>query len=91
MVGKGLLQCMEVDNLVLSFPRTIRELRLHLWLSSKKSACKAGDARDESSVSGLGRFPGGIHGNPLQYSCLESPWTEEPAGQQFVVVKVGYH
>ena len=22
---------------------------------------------------GLGRFPGGGHGNPLQYSCLGSP------------------
>ena len=21
----------------------------------------------------LGRFPGGRHGNPLQYSCLENP------------------
>ena len=25
------------------------------------------------SVLGLGRFPGGGHGNPLQYSCLENP------------------
>ena len=22
---------------------------------------------------GLGRFPGGEYGNPLQYSCLENP------------------
>ena len=36
---------------------------------------------------GLGRSPGGGHGNPLQYSCLESPMdredleaTEEPRG-----------
>ena len=28
---------------------------------------------DLSSISGLGRFPGGVHGNPLQYSCLENP------------------
>ena len=27
----------------------------------------------ESSVPGSGRFPGGEHGNPLQYSCLENP------------------
>ena len=26
-----------------------------------------------SSIPGLGRFPGGGHGNPLQYSCLENP------------------
>ena len=31
------------------------------------------DAGDLGLVPGLGRFPGGGHGNPLQYSCLESP------------------
>ena len=24
-------------------------------------------------IPGLGRSPGGVHGNPLQYSCLEHP------------------
>ena len=24
-------------------------------------------------IPGLGRFPGGGHGNPLQYSCLKNP------------------
>ena len=32
-----------------------------------------GHARDIGSVPGLGRYPGGGHGNPLQYSCLENP------------------
>ena len=36
----------------------------------KESTCNAGDL---GSVPGLGRFPGGGHGNPLQYSCLENP------------------
>ena len=31
-------------------------------------------------IPGLGRFPGGGNGNPLQFSCLE--WTEEPGGLQ---------
>ena len=31
------------------------------------------NAGDVSSISGLGRSPGGGHGNPLQYSCLENP------------------
>ena len=31
------------------------------------------DARDVGSTLGLGRFPGGGNGNPLQYSCLKSP------------------
>ena len=26
-----------------------------------------------SSIPGLGRHPGGGHGNPRQYSCLENP------------------
>ena len=33
----------------------------------------AGDIRDVGSIPGLGRSPGGGHGNPLQYSCLENP------------------
>ena len=28
----------------------------------------AGDTRDSGSILGSGRFPGGGHGNPLQYS-----------------------
>ena len=31
------------------------------------------NAEDLDSTSGLGRFPGGGHGNPFQYSCLENP------------------
>jgi len=33
----------------------------------------AGDIRDMGSIPGSGRSPGGGHGNPLQYSCLENP------------------
>ena len=36
----------------------------------KESTCNAGDL---GSVPGLERSPGGGHGNPLQYSCLENP------------------
>ena len=32
-----------------------------------------GDIRDVDSIPGLGRSPGGGHGNPFQYSCLENP------------------
>ena len=28
---------------------------------------------DLDSIPGLGRSPGGGHGNPLRYSCLENP------------------
>ena len=30
------------------------------------------------------RSPGGGHGNPLQFSCLENPWTEETGGLQSI-------
>ena len=40
------------------------------WLSTKESACDAGDV---GSVPGLGRSPGGGNGHPLSYSCLEDP------------------
>ena len=33
----------------------------------------AGGIRDVGSFSGLGRSPGGGHGNPLQCSCLDNP------------------
>ena len=36
----------------------------------KNPPANAGDA---VSIPGLGRFPGGGHGNPLRYSCLENP------------------
>ena len=39
--------------------------------AAKESACNAGDP---SLIPGLGRFPGGGQGNPLQYSCLENPY-----------------
>ena len=42
----------------------------------KNPPANAGDIRDMGSVPGSevsGRSPGGGHGNPLQYSCLENP------------------
>ena len=32
------------------------------------------------SIPWLGRSPGEGNGCPLQYSCLENPWTEKPGG-----------
>ena len=42
-------------------------------LVAKNLPANAGDARDTGSVPGLGRSPGGGHGNLHQYSCLENP------------------
>ena len=42
-------------------------------LAVENPPASAGDAGDVGSVPGSGRSPGGGHGNPLQYSCLEKP------------------
>ena len=39
----------------------------------KNLPANAGNIRDSGSIPGLGRSPGGGHGNPLQYSSLENP------------------
>ena len=39
----------------------------------KNLPANAGDIRDEGLIPGLARSPGGGHGNPLQYFCLENP------------------
>ena len=46
-----------------SFPRA---------LVVKNPPANAGDAGDKGLIPGWGRPPGGGHGNPLQYSCLEN-------------------
>ena len=39
----------------------------------KNPYASAGEVRDVGLTPGLGRSPGGGHGNPLQYSCLQNP------------------
>ena len=43
----------------------------------KNPPANAGDLRHVGSIPGLGRSPGGGHGNPLQYLCLENPMDRE--------------
>ena len=55
----------------------------------KNLPANAEDVRDMGSIPGLGRSPGGGHGNPLQYSCLENPmgrgaWQLQSMGSQKV-------
>jgi len=51
----------------------------HSYVSSqgalvvKNPPANAGDIRDMGLIPGSGRSPGGGHGNPLQFSCLENP------------------
>ena len=54
---------------------TIMMEGLPQWLNRKESACNAGDM---GLIPGLGRYPGGGYGNPLQDSCWEkTQWTKK--------------
>ena len=68
-----------------------RNYGLPRWLSGKESSCNAGATGDRSSIPGSERSPGGGHGNPLQYSCLEN-LMDRGAWQATVqgVAKTGY-
>ena len=41
-------------------------------LEVKNLPANAGGIRDTGLIPGPGRSPGGGHGNPLQYPCLEN-------------------
>ena len=60
-----------------------------LWASQvdlvvKNPPANAGDIRNQGLIPGSERALGGGHGNPLQYSCLRIPWTEEAGGLQSI-------
>ena len=68
----------------------------------KNPPANAGNLRDMGFVTGSGRFPGGGHGNPHQYSCLENPMnkgvygvtesdtTEETKHRRLVIAEMAY-
>ena len=41
--------------------------------SGKEPVCQCRGGQRQGFNSTSGRYPGGRHGNPLQYSCLENP------------------
>ena len=51
----------------------MKKRAFHVALEVKNLSADAEDIRDAASIPGFGRSPGGGHGNPLQYSCLENP------------------
>ena len=59
--------------------RTVAYHVLHSYIG-EESVCSAGGARDVGLIPGLGRFPGGGNGNPLQ-----SSWPQESQGQRSLV------
>ena len=57
----------------------------------KNPPVNAGDAGDVGLIPGSGRCPGGGHGNPLPYSCLENSMIEVPDGLQSIgLLRVGH-
>ena len=55
---------------------------INVWASQvalvvKKPPANAGDIRDVGLIPELGRYPGGGHDNPLQYTFLENPLDRE--------------
>ena len=69
-------------------------LQINQWaslvaLEIKSLPVNTGNIRDLGLIPGLERSPGGEHGNPLQYSCLENPmdrgaWGATVRGSQSV-------
>ena len=70
----SLIKCNKLCRFFLSFFMSMEIINFFFLSSfpsvadSKESTCNTGDL---GSISGLGRSPGGGHGYPLQYSCLE--------------------
>ena len=61
-----------------SHSHTHTHTHTHEWASQvalvvKNPPANVGDIRDPGSIPESGRSPGGGHGNPLQYTCLENP------------------
>ena len=65
-----------------------------LWASQvalevKNPPASVRGIRDEGSIFRSGRSPGGVHGHPLQHSCLDNPtdrgaWRIQPVGRRVV-------
>ena len=67
-------QSHELDRTLAGAPKSLILLESHTGFpggsDGKESARKVGGS---GLIPGLGRFPEGGHGNPLQRSCLENP------------------
>ena len=55
----------------------VRFLLLFYFPGGSASKASAYNEGDPGSIPGLGRSPGEVNGNPLQYSCMENPMDGE--------------
>ena len=58
---------------------TKKHLASQVVLVVKNLPANAGDVRGAGPIPGLGRSPGGGHGNPHQFLAWRILWTEEPS------------
>ena len=70
---EGLESLIAVTSLFSNMAERTPFLRLPQCLSNKESICNVEDSGDADPIPGLERSPGGRHGNPPQFSCLENP------------------
>ena len=56
----------------------------------KNPSANAGDTGNAGSISGSGRSPEEGNGNPLQYSCLGSPSTDNLATKNNKITDAGF-
>ena len=62
-----------VHEQMISKLRDTKKKMKQVALVVKNPPANTGDIRDAGLIPGSERSPGGRHGNPLQYSCLENP------------------
>ena len=69
----GLLRGLRVWRIVAWPPRRVHLMGFPGGASGKEPVCQCRRCKRQGSIPRLGSSPGGGHGNPLQYSCLENP------------------
>ena len=75
----------KIRIVILFYVEVELSLGFHGSSAGKESTYNAGDL---GLIPGLGRSPGGGHGNPLQYSCLENPHGQRSLGAGATVHRV---
>ena len=86
-LGPCHLACRSASSVLsqmIGFPSVFRLNGIPLWVFPGGSVVKnlLASPGDTGSIPGSGRPCREGNGNPLQYPCLETPWTEEPGGLQ---------
>ena len=73
--------------------QTLDHLRIPSPSSSEDFPSGLGNVGDLGLIPGLGKSPGEGHGNPLQYSCLESPHGQRSleGGRLFIFLHSAHH